>query len=58
MAEGQSSLEEMKAMALDLKALRPVQTNIASSLGMSWSDVEKKYGDRVHPSTLRQFIVS
>jgi hypothetical protein len=38
-AEEEGNFDEMKTMSLDLKALRPVQKIIASTLGKSWCEV-------------------
>ena len=57
-ANEECSLDEMKAIALDLKALRPVQKIVSTSLGLPWCEVEEKYGEQVNPLILRRFIVS
>ena len=48
----------MKTIALDLKAVRPVQKIVSTSLGLPWCEVEEKYGEQVNPLILRRFIVS
>jgi long-subunit acyl-CoA synthetase (AMP-forming) len=56
-AECDIGLEDLKSIAKDLKAIRPVQKIISASLRIEWEEVERRIAKEVSADQLHRFVV-